>query len=211
MGCDEGGQRNGRTTRSHTFVPSLALCDIGKVARWQNLIPSFPWIAPGWRAWGRNPRKGRDQILQRSGAEPYSRSPKGQTDTILKSGYSHLATMPASLPQRASETTDCAAVRGVTTKKWGREREFRFSKVWRKFLPPWKLKELGRGWQSYAKVLPSFSKQAGKPILYKEREKIRMFDLESAFLNDTWQAFLCRMDYVLLCHLQGATIWPKYY
>ena len=25
------------------------------VARWQNLIISFPWIAPGWRAWGRNP------------------------------------------------------------------------------------------------------------------------------------------------------------
>ena len=22
------------------------------VTRWQNLIPSFPWIAPGWRAWG---------------------------------------------------------------------------------------------------------------------------------------------------------------
>ena len=41
-----------------------------KVARWQNLIPSFPWIAPGWRVWGRNPRKGRDQILQRSVAEP---------------------------------------------------------------------------------------------------------------------------------------------
>ena len=41
-----------------------------KVARWQNLIPSFPWITPGWRAWGRNPRNGRDQILQRSVAEP---------------------------------------------------------------------------------------------------------------------------------------------
>ena len=27
------------------------------------LIPSFPWIVPGWRAWGRNPRKGRDQVL----------------------------------------------------------------------------------------------------------------------------------------------------
>ena len=40
------------------------------VASWQNLIPSFPWIAPGWRVWGRNPRKGRDQILQRSVAEP---------------------------------------------------------------------------------------------------------------------------------------------
>ena len=35
-----------------------------KVARWQNLIPSFPWIAPGWRVWGRN------QILQPSVAEP---------------------------------------------------------------------------------------------------------------------------------------------
>ena len=41
-----------------------------KVARWQNLIPSFPLIAPDWRAWGCNPRKGRDQILQRSVAEP---------------------------------------------------------------------------------------------------------------------------------------------
>ena len=41
-----------------------------KVARWQNWIPSSPWIAPGWRAWGRNPRKGRDHILERSVAEP---------------------------------------------------------------------------------------------------------------------------------------------
>ena len=43
----------------------------GKVARWQNLIPSFPWIAPGRRAWGRNPRKGRkgsNFAAQRSGA-----------------------------------------------------------------------------------------------------------------------------------------------
>ena len=41
-----------------------------KFARWQNLIPSFPWVAPRWRAWGQKPRKGRDQILQRSVAEP---------------------------------------------------------------------------------------------------------------------------------------------
>ena len=41
-----------------------------RYATLQNWIPSFPWIAPGWRAWGRNPRKGRDQILQRSVAEP---------------------------------------------------------------------------------------------------------------------------------------------
>ena len=34
-----------------------------RYATLQNLIPSFPWIAPGRRAWGRNPRKGRDQIL----------------------------------------------------------------------------------------------------------------------------------------------------
>ena len=43
---------------------------VEEVARWQNLIPSFPWIALGWRAWGHNPRKGRDQILQRSLADP---------------------------------------------------------------------------------------------------------------------------------------------
>ena len=23
---------------------------VAEVARWQNLIPSFPWVAPGWRA-----------------------------------------------------------------------------------------------------------------------------------------------------------------
>ena len=43
---------------------------VSKVARWQNLIPSFTWNALGWRAMGRNPRKGRDQILLRSVAEP---------------------------------------------------------------------------------------------------------------------------------------------
>ena len=43
------------------------------VARWQNVIPSFPWIAPGWWAGGRNPRKGRDQIL-----------PSGNTVPVLR-------------------------------------------------------------------------------------------------------------------------------
>ena len=32
--------------------PTSGLPLAAKVARWQNLIPSFPWIAPGWRAWG---------------------------------------------------------------------------------------------------------------------------------------------------------------
>ena len=69
----------------------LSLCrgDVGEerldsVARWRNLIPSFPWIAPGWRAWGRNPRKGRDQILQRSIAEPYSFKPEEPNTYYLK-------------------------------------------------------------------------------------------------------------------------------
>ena len=31
--------------------PALGALE-SKVARLQNLIPSFPWIAPGWRAWG---------------------------------------------------------------------------------------------------------------------------------------------------------------
>ena len=39
-----------------------------KVARWQNLIPSFPLDCARVDSGGRNPRKGRDQILQRSGA-----------------------------------------------------------------------------------------------------------------------------------------------
>ena len=77
---------------------------LSKVARWQNWISSFPWIAPGWRAWKRNPRKGRDQILQRSVAEPQSRSPKGQNHTISKSGYGHLATMGR---QARSEMHQC--------------------------------------------------------------------------------------------------------
>ena len=34
-----------------------------KGARWQNLIPSFPWIVPPRPPPRRNPRKGRDQIL----------------------------------------------------------------------------------------------------------------------------------------------------
>ena len=41
----------------------LPVLHVVSVARWQNLTPSFPWIEPGWRAWGRNPRGGRDQIL----------------------------------------------------------------------------------------------------------------------------------------------------
>ena len=63
IACDNGGRR------AWSHVAKGEAHGI-KVARWQNLIPSFPWIASGWRAWGRNPRKGRDQILQRSIAEP---------------------------------------------------------------------------------------------------------------------------------------------
>ena len=53
-------QQDAETDRAlpirHAFV-------LSSVARWQNWIPSFPWNVPGWRAWGRNPRKGKDQIL----------------------------------------------------------------------------------------------------------------------------------------------------
>ena len=33
---------------------------VHSVARWQNLTPSFPWIAPGWRA--RGPIQGKKGI-----------------------------------------------------------------------------------------------------------------------------------------------------
>ena len=43
-------------------VCPFGLLDYGSATlRCKILIPSFPWIAPGWRAWGRNPSKGRDQ------------------------------------------------------------------------------------------------------------------------------------------------------
>ena len=59
------------------------------------MIPSFPWIAPGWIAPPLPPRKGRDQILQLSGAivqKPEARRAKhiGSKNLAI---YSHLATM----------------------------------------------------------------------------------------------------------------------
>ena len=37
----------------HAKLPISNLIQISaKVVRWQNLVPSFPWIALGWRAWG---------------------------------------------------------------------------------------------------------------------------------------------------------------
>ena len=75
MGKDRGWNSLGNPTKVATVLvamhpgvtPKVAPV---KVARWQNLIPSISWIAPGWRAWGCNPRKGRDPILQRSVSEP---------------------------------------------------------------------------------------------------------------------------------------------
>ena len=53
--------------RLGTFSIQLAMVP-AKVARWQNLIPSFPCARV--EGVGRNPRKGKDQILQRSVEEP---------------------------------------------------------------------------------------------------------------------------------------------
>ena len=71
-GGNNGSWRNSRKGRSlvHGKKEWAHRRACTMVAIWQNLIPSFPWIATGWRAWGRNPRRGRDQILQCSVAEP---------------------------------------------------------------------------------------------------------------------------------------------
>ena len=65
----------------YDMAPHFINTFITSVARWQNLIPTLPRIAPGWRAGVevRKPRKGRDQILQRSIAEPQSFKPKRRT------------------------------------------------------------------------------------------------------------------------------------
>ena len=60
----------GSATLRCKFDPFLSL-DCGGL----NLIPSFPWIVPGWRAWGRNPRKGRNLMLPSGNL--VQRSPQG--------------------------------------------------------------------------------------------------------------------------------------
>ena len=60
------GRRHGCQMAIARFLDRMCLA-LRASGRWlryaalQNLIPSFPWIAPGWRVWGA--RKGRDQIL----------------------------------------------------------------------------------------------------------------------------------------------------
>ena len=49
--------------RSYVFCPSGFWKMAPVCTTLQNLIPSFPWTAPGWRAWVRYPRLGRDQIF----------------------------------------------------------------------------------------------------------------------------------------------------
>ena len=57
--------------RPYSFGPSgfWTMAPLRYAAKFDPFL-SLEAIAPGWRAWGRNPRKGRDQISQRSVAEP---------------------------------------------------------------------------------------------------------------------------------------------
>ena len=52
-----------------------------KVTRWQNLIPSFPWIMQGWRAQSKE-SKGSNFAAQHSGA--IVQKPKGPNTYDLK-------------------------------------------------------------------------------------------------------------------------------
>ena len=51
---DRDGRKTQRFETKFTAAtaPTKKGGERGSVARWQNLIPSFPWIGPGWRAWG---------------------------------------------------------------------------------------------------------------------------------------------------------------
>ena len=55
LGGGEGGHAGEHGGAVELAAVASAEAPGASVARWQNLIPSFPWIAPGWRAWGRNP------------------------------------------------------------------------------------------------------------------------------------------------------------
>ena len=55
VGYGELGEQRERRRRERGRVKATRESERGgKVARWQNLIPASPWIAPGWRVWGRN-------------------------------------------------------------------------------------------------------------------------------------------------------------
>ena len=59
-GDDDGG----RVTVVTVVTPAAVMGTPGvKVARWQNLIPSFPLDCARVEGVAHNPRKGRDQIL----------------------------------------------------------------------------------------------------------------------------------------------------
>ena len=47
-GKDGGGGKSPMMDLVSMGINAMA----GKVIRWQNLIPSFPWIPPGWRVGG---------------------------------------------------------------------------------------------------------------------------------------------------------------
>ena len=66
--CDEA--REGGKVEEGARAREAAISISCSVARWQNLIPSSPWIAPGWRAWGAQSkeRKGSNFAAQRSRA-----------------------------------------------------------------------------------------------------------------------------------------------
>ena len=70
------GVRRDRVRRPRCPRPRLCCC---KVARWQNLIPSFPWIAPGWRGVGAKSkeRKGSNFAAQRTGTGAIVQKPEG--------------------------------------------------------------------------------------------------------------------------------------
>ena len=84
---------------AYTMKQSLSAVDERKVARWQNFIA--PPRPPPWR----NPRKGRDQILQRSGA--IVQKPEGPNTYHLKI-YRHLATVDER--RRVERTIEAKAV-----------------------------------------------------------------------------------------------------
>ena len=76
----------------------------GSVARCQNLILFVPWIVPGLRAWVAIQEKEGIKFCSAAWRIHSHSSPKGQKHTLLKSGYSHLATMINGLKRIEAQT-----------------------------------------------------------------------------------------------------------
>ena len=84
-----------------------------RYATLQNLIPSFPWIAPGWRAWGRKGSEGSNFAIWQPWIQARRKSATAAAaETKATAAASRTAAAAARGHRRGSPSAGAAAVPG---------------------------------------------------------------------------------------------------